>query len=190
MFGPDSATMSAVNAATAATDLARTAPAGAAGRRARRAEPQWLDPVEMAAWRGFIELQGPLLMALEAGLAPHGLTIGDYEVLVRLSETEGHQMRMCDLAAQLRLSPSGLTRRLDGLVKGELVRREPSSNDRRVMLATITDHGMRVLEDAAPDHADDVRRLFLAPLSRSELHALGTAFVKIRGCVDAEGAVS
>ncbi len=153
-------------------------------------EPRWLDPIEMAAWRGYIELMGPLLIALESGLAPHGLTVGDYEVLVNLSETDGHQMRMCDLAVRLRLSPSGLTRRLDGLVKGGLVRREPSSHDRRVMLATITDHGMHVLEEAAPDHVDDVRRLFLAPLTRSEMHALGSAFRKIRALVDAAGGAS
>ncbi len=179
-----------MNTAASATVSVPAFDAAPTVRRAARAEPHWLDETEMAAWRGFIELHGPLLVALEVGLAPHGLTIGDYEVLVHLSEAEGRQMRMCDLAVRLRLSPSGLTRRLDGLVKGKLVRREPSSNDRRVMLATITDHGMHVLEDAAPDHADDVRRLFLAPLTRNELQALGSAFRKIRALVDAAGSAT
>ena len=96
----------------------------------------------MMAWRGYLETFSTLGVVLEADLVPHGLTMGDYEVLVRLSEVPDRQMRMCDLAIQLRLSPSGLTRRLDGLVKGKLVRREPSSNDRRVMLATLTPKGM------------------------------------------------
>lgn len=148
--------------------------------------PHWLDDAEMAAWRGYIEVQGPLLMALEAGLAPSGLTVGDYEVLVRLSESPDRQLRMCDLAAQLRLSPSGLTRRLDGLVRGKLVRREPSSSDRRVMLATLTDRGLQTLAAAAPGHADDVRRLFLDPLTRAEIQALGSAFRKIRAGIDAQ----
>src|SRR5262245_14427217 len=95
------------------------------------AEPMWLDDEEMAAWRGFIDTSGALAAVLELDLVGHGLTMGDYEVLVRLSDAPEHQMRMCDLAGQLRLSPSGLTRRLDGLVRGGLVARVPSDCDRR-----------------------------------------------------------
>ena len=140
----------------------------------------WLDDLEAAAWRGYIESLSALGVALEADLAPHGLTMGDYEVLVRLSEVPGHQMRMCDLAVQLRLSPSGLTRRLDGLVKGKLVRREPSEQDRRVMLATLTPKGMSTLTTAAPDHVSGVRRHFLDRLTRDEIAALASAFTKVR----------
>jgi DNA-binding MarR family transcriptional regulator len=142
--------------------------------------PRWLDETEMAAWRGYIETLGTLAVVLEADLAPHGLTMGDYEVLVRLSEAPEHQMRMCDLALQLRLSPSGLTRRLDGLVKGRLVRREPSGQDRRVMLATLTPKGMTSLTQAAPDHVVGVRRHFIDRLTCDEVTALASAFTKIR----------
>ena len=134
----------------------------------------------MAAWRGYLETFSTLGVVLEADLVPHGLTMGDYEVLVRLSEVPDHQMRMCDLAIQLRLSPSGLTRRLDGLVKGKFVRREPSSNDRRVMLATLTPKGMTTLTEAAPDHVDGVRRHFLDHLTPDEVATLASAFTKIR----------
>ena len=71
-------------------------------------------------------------------LVPFGLTMGDYEVLVRLSEAEDQRLRMCDLATALQLSPSGLTRRLDGLVKTGLVERIASPTDRRVMFAALT----------------------------------------------------
>ena len=134
----------------------------------------------MSAWRGYIESLSSLGIALEADLAPHGLTMGDYEVLVRLSEVPGHQMRMCDLAGQLRLSPSGLTRRLDGLVKGKMVRREPSEQDRRVMLATLTTKGMNTLVEAAPHHVAGVRQHFLDRLTRDEVAALASAFTKVR----------
>ena len=88
--------------------------------------PRWLNETEAVAWRAFIESVGDLTAAFEAGLAEHGLTLGDYQVLVYLSEADGRSMRMCDLADALRLSPSGLTRRLDGLVKGGLVARQRS----------------------------------------------------------------
>ncbi len=134
----------------------------------------------MAAWVGYIDTVTDLQAHLGADLAPHGLTLGDYEVLVHLSETDEHQMRMCDLARRLRLSPSGLTRRLDGLVRGGLVRRESSAQDRRVMLATLTPKGLAVLTKAAPDHVAGVRKYFLDHLGRDEIRSLGELLGKVR----------
>ena len=71
----------------------------------------WLSTSEMRAWRNFIESISTLTAALENDLSPYGLTMGDYEVLVRLSEADDQRLRMCDLATSLQLSPSGLTRR-------------------------------------------------------------------------------
>ena len=93
----------------------------------------WLNVDEMRAWRAYIETAIDLQNAIERDLAPHGLTLGDYQVLVYLSEADDHRMRMRDLAALLQLSPSGLTRRLDGLVKARLVERQPSPDDGRVI---------------------------------------------------------
>ena len=63
--------------------------------------------------------------AIEDDLQPHDITLGDYQVFVFLSEAEGRRMRMVDLAAALHLSPSGLTRRLDGLTPRRLRRPRP-----------------------------------------------------------------
>ncbi len=134
----------------------------------------------MQAWRGYIDTVGPLAAALEADLAQFGLTNGDYEVLAWLSEADDEQMRMCDLAERLRLSPSGLTRRLDGLVSGGLVERAPSVADRRVMMAQLTRRGRRLIETAAPDHVDSVRRHLIDLLTPAEIAALGSAFDKVR----------
>jgi DNA-binding MarR family transcriptional regulator len=142
--------------------------------------PRWLDAVEMAAWRSYIETVVDLNAALEADLTPHGLTLGDYQVLVELSEAEEHAMRMCDLAARLQLSPSGLTRRLDGLVRMGLVERRPSEVDRRVMLAVLTDHGQDYLAKVAPDHVRSVRRHIIDLLDRDDLVAMGRIFSTIR----------
>ena len=64
----------------------------------------WLSADEMRAWRAFIGTNADLLGALEADLALQGVDLGDYQVLVYLSEAEGNQMRMCDLADQLQQS--------------------------------------------------------------------------------------
>jgi DNA-binding MarR family transcriptional regulator len=142
-------------------------------------EPRWLDETEMTAWRRYVETIGDLAAAIEADLAPHGLSAGDYQVLVFLSEAPEHRMRMCDLADRLRLSPSGLTRRLDGLVRADLVRREPAVDDRRVMLAVLTDRGMTRLEAAAPDHVESVRRHLFDHLDRHQVEAMADLFTTI-----------
>ena len=151
-----------------------------------RATTRWLDAEEMAAWRAYIETVIDLTAALEADLAAHGLTLGDYQVLVVLSEAEGHERRMCDLAAKLQLSPSGLTRRLDGLVRGGLVARRPSETDRRVMLAVLTEAGWEHLERVAPFHVESVRRHVFDHLDGRDVNALGRIFTAIRGGLRAD----
>jgi DNA-binding MarR family transcriptional regulator len=147
--------------------------------------PRWLDDREMAAWRAFIETHADLMGALEADLLTAGLDLGDYQVLVYLVETDGQAMRMCDLAGMLQLSPSGLTRRLDGLVKAGWVERKSSDTDRRVMLAALTDAGRAQLEHAAPTHVESVRRRIFDVLDDDDVDALGTIFGKIRAGLDA-----
>lgn len=138
---------------------------------------QWLDDEEMRAWRGLVEAYADLQAALEADLmSGFGIDGGDYGVLVNLSEAPDQRLRMCDLAARLHLSPSGLTRRLDGLVKAGYVARQPSEQDRRVTLAVLTDAGRSTLEAAAPVHVAGVRANFVDHLSRAQLRQLGAAF--------------
>jgi DNA-binding MarR family transcriptional regulator len=155
-----------------ATIVARSGYAGGVTTETTR----WLTNAEMAAWRSYAETVVDLNAALEADLAPHGLTLGDYQVLVYLSEAPDHQMRMCDLAALLQLSPSGLTRRLDGLVRMGVVERRPSDLDRRVMLAVLTDHGWSYLEKVAPDHVESVRRHIIDLLSAEDMAAMARIF--------------
>ena len=141
----------------------------------------WLTTEEMTAWRTYIETYSDLIAAIEHDLAAeHGLTLGDYQVFVYLSEAPNRSMRMCDLADRLQLSPSGLTRRLDGLVKAGFVTREPSIDDRRVMLATLTPAGFAALEKAAPDHVASVRRHIFDHLDSDQVDALASIFQSIK----------
>jgi DNA-binding MarR family transcriptional regulator len=142
---------------------------------------RWLDDVEMRAWRTFIETVSDVTDLLEADLQHgKGLSIGDYQVLVFLSEAPEHRLRMSDLAAQLHLSPSGLTRRLDGLVRAGLVSRQPSVEDRRVLLAVLTDAGYERIVDAAPVHVASVRRRLLDALTREQIVQLGGILDAVR----------
>jgi DNA-binding MarR family transcriptional regulator len=133
----------------------------------------------MTAWRTFIETSNDLLRAIESDLAPFGLDRGDYQLLAILSEAPERQMRMCDLADQLRLTRSGLTRRLDGVLKKKLVSRVQSKDDGRVVYAQLTTKGFDLLVKAAPVHLQSVRSLMIDLLSPGEIKAMGSAFGKI-----------
>jgi len=148
-------------------------------------DARWLNDLEMSAWLAYIETQGDLMTALEGDLAETGLSLGDYQVFVYLTRAEHRSMRMCDLAGMLQLSPSGLTRRLDGLVNAGWVERRSSDADRRVMLAVLTDAGRRKLALAAPPHVESVRNRMIDHLDDADLEAVTRIFGKIRAALDA-----
>ena len=100
---------------------------------------QWLSPPEMAAWLAFIETTGDLMKAIERDLAPFGLDRGDYQLLAMLSEADLQRLRMSELADTLRLTRSGLTRRMEGVVKKKLVSKVQCPEDGRVVFGTTVE---------------------------------------------------
>lgn len=133
----------------------------------------------MLAWRGFIERSADLINIITKDLEPYGLDGGDYQLLAMLSEAPGHKMKMCDLAQTLGLSRSGLTRRMDGVLKAKYVARVDDQKDRRAVFAQITKKGLTLIKKVAPHHVASVRRHMIDLLSPAEIAAFGTGFAKI-----------
>ena len=150
------------------------------------ASPKWLNKPELLAWRSFITTSGDLIRTIEKDLERFGLDFGDYQLLVMLSEAPQNRLRMCDLADTLRLSRSGLTRRMQGVMKAKLVARTQSKEDARSANAQLTAKGMALLKKAAPHHVESVRRHMIDLLTESEAKAIGSAFTKIARHLDAE----
>ena len=99
-------------------------------------------------------------------------------------------MRMSDLASRLQLTPSGLTRRLDGLVQSGDVERVPDEIDRRVMLARLTRQGRERLSTVAPPSRRQRSRVLHRPDPDRDLDAVGRAFLKIREHLNGDDAAS
>jgi DNA-binding MarR family transcriptional regulator len=149
--------------------------------------PRWLTPPEMRAWKALLDVTTGVLATLDGELQrEHGLSLGEYEVLVHLSETPGHSLRMTDLAERLKLSPSGITRRIDGLVREGLVERRQCPSDRRGSNAVLTEKGLSQLNEAAPTHVRGVRSHFVDQLSERQLANLASALSAV--VVDGEAA--
>lgn len=141
---------------------------------------KWLTDAEQRAWRTLVTRTYSLLADLDRELqAEHGLTLGDYEVLAMLSEAPDRSLRMTDLASTLRISPSGMTRRVDGLVKRGWVVRSQCPEDRRGSYAVLTDEGFEVLRVAAPSHVRGVREHFIDLLSERQLANLTAALERL-----------
>jgi MarR family transcriptional regulator, 2-MHQ and catechol-resistance regulon repressor len=105
-------------------------------------------------------------------VARHGLTMNDYGCLLLLSRAGEEGMRRIDLANDLQLSPSGITRLLDRLEAQGLVGKGACKEDARVSYAILTDAGLAKLRGAAPGHMRDIESRLGAALDRDELEAL------------------
>lgn len=104
--------------------------------------------------------------------ADHGLTLSDYEVLLRLARAPDRRMRRVDLAGQVLLTASGVTRLLDGLERSGFVERASCDSDRRVVYAVLTEEGLDKLRAASSSHRAQIDALFRERLDDDELSAL------------------
>ncbi|MFI1968859.1 MarR family transcriptional regulator [Streptomyces cinnamoneus] len=142
---------------------------------------RWLSDEEQATWRTHLDVSRLLMHQLERDLQPFGLTNNDYEILVNLSESEDHRMRMSDLATATLQSKSRLSHQITRMENAGLVRRENCESDRRGLFAVLTDHGWDTMRQVAPHHVASVREHFIDLLSPEDLKALREALTPVAG---------
>jgi DNA-binding MarR family transcriptional regulator len=106
----------------------------------------------------------------------HDLSLSEYEILVRLSETEDRRMRMSELADSLNHSRSRLTHTVARMESDGLLVRTSCPSDRRGIFAELTDLGTQRLVDAAPTHVEGVRRHLIDITSPEDLVAIERVF--------------
>ncbi len=133
-----------------------------------------LDIAERKSWQNYLDSTLRLFATLNRQLTDeHQLSLFDVRVLDTLDNSPTGRARMGDLAEALASLPSRLTRQVRRLEGQGLVRREASQDDRRGVVAAITDDGRVAARAAAVTYAQAVRTYFLAPLSRSQIVAMG-----------------
>jgi MarR family 2-MHQ and catechol resistance regulon transcriptional repressor len=125
------------------------------------------------SWASLVRAYAAIARELDARLSSeHDLTINEYEVLLLLARAEGFRLRRIDLATQLILSPSGITRMLDRLGAAGLVEKAECASDRRVTYAVLTEDGMSRLKAAGRSHDAVIEQLVGARLAKPELKTL------------------
>jgi DNA-binding MarR family transcriptional regulator len=139
-------------------------------------------PPAVRAWTRLLRAHAAATRLLNARLqAEHGLSINGYEALYVLSCAEGRRLKRVELSRRLALTPSGVTRLLEGLESAGFVRRTFCREDLRVAYAELTDAGAAKLEAASCGHVGSIRELFEEHFVVSEIDELSELLGRFPG---------
>lgn len=133
-----------------------------------------LDDLEQKCWQQFLMSSMGLLAALNDRLLnQHKLTLFEVELLSLLDKSETWSARMSELATGLGVLRSRVTWQIRRLEARGLVSRNPCPDDRRGVLARITPEGRARVRSALRTYAQEIRALYLDPMTRQQMIALG-----------------
>jgi DNA-binding MarR family transcriptional regulator len=132
-----------------------------------------MNQERFAVWQALLGAQGAIADRIDRLMIDQAeMTLAEFEVLDRLAAAEDHTVRMNELASGVRLSPSGLTRRFDSLVRRGWVAREPCADDRRGINARLTADGLAKHGAAVGVHDAGVEEYLLENLDEHETECL------------------
>jgi len=139
-----------------------------------------LSAAEEAVWRAMVRLMIVLPRTLDDDLQHGaGLSITHYIVLMRLSEVPDRQLRMSELARQVDLSPSRMSRIIQLLQSEGLVTRAVSTDDARAGIASLTTAGFDVLRTAWPAHLASARTIVFDNLDGAQLPLIAATLTRV-----------
>ncbi len=137
-------------------------------------ETRWLDADQQASWRAYLVGSTLLMDTLDRELrSEHGISMAEYEILVRLSERPDRTLRMAQIAESMQHSRSRVTHTVARMEKAGLIRREAAEGDKRGVDAIMTSAGWSLLEAAAHTHVTGVRAHFVDLADTADFAALG-----------------
>ena len=127
----------------------------------------------LEAWIGLLRAHAATTRQFNTELLEkHDLTLNDFDVLAQLSRGPEHGLKRSELAERVLLTPSGITRLLDGLERAGYVARGDCPTDARVTYAVLTDSGREKLREASKTHLASVRALLSERFTADELEQL------------------
>ena len=150
------------------------------GHMDTRTDTPWLSQEQQASWRAFLGGITVLMDHLDRDLrTQHDLSLGEYEILVRLSEAPDRSIRMAELASAVAHSRSRVTHTISRLERDGIVRRDSCSDDGRGVSAVLTDHGFSVLEKAAHTHVRGVHDYLIENATDDEFDTVGRVMARV-----------
>ncbi len=118
---------------------------------ARQWGRRWEGVPAMHAVTSLMRTQQLVLARLDALLRPHGLSFARYEALVLLVFSSRGSLPLGKMGERLQVHPTSVTSIVRRLEDAGLLVRRPHPQDRRAVLAEITDAGRAVVERATAE---------------------------------------
>ena len=126
------------------------------------------DDDALGAWRAFLTAHAHVTRAISRDLTAAGLPdLSWYDLLWALYRRPERRLRVNELAREVVLSPTAMSRFVDRVEAAGYVRREPDPADRRALQVAITDDGIALLRRMWPVYEEGIQRHFAAFLGRS-----------------------
>ncbi|MHA2787575.1 MarR family winged helix-turn-helix transcriptional regulator [Corynebacterium sp. S7] len=136
-------------------------------------EPRWLNAEEREAWNALASMMLLVPSALDTQLKRDAdITHFDYRVMSTLSESPQRQLRMSELATLVDSALPRLSQVVARLEKRGWIDRVPDPEDGRYTIATLTEAGWDKVVATAPGHAEEVRRIVIDPLTKTQIRTL------------------
>src|SRR3954470_2054523 len=127
-----------------------------------------IDDDALGAWRAFLNAHAHVTRRIGRDLADAGLPdLGWYDLLWALYRHPDRRLRVNELAREVVLSPTAMSRFVDRVEAAGYVRREPDPADRRALRVAITDEGVALLRRMWPVYEAGIERHFAVYLGAS-----------------------
>jgi len=127
-----------------------------------------IDDDALGAWRALLTAHAHVTRAISRDLTDAGLPdLTWYDLLWALYRQPERRLRVNELAREVVLSPTAMSRFVDRVEAAGYVRREPDPADRRALQVAITDEGIALLRRMWPIYRAGIERHFTAFLGRS-----------------------
>ncbi len=124
-----------------------------------------MDPQQLATWHAFLRAHSSMLRQITLSLEEAGLPpLSWYDVLAALRDAPENRLRQVELAEQVFLSNSGMSRLLDRVEKAGLVERVACPSDRRSFHVQLTAAGSEMLDRMWPVYAKRIAEDFMPAL--------------------------
>ena len=134
-----------------------------------------LRGIALEAWINFLRAHAAVTRQFNAELqATHGLTLSDFDVMAQLARAPEYALKRVELSERVLLTPSGITRLLNGLERAGYVDKRECAEDARVTYAVLTDEGQKKFREAARTHRASIRALLTERFEQDELETLAS----------------